>query len=388
LNRNGLPPDIDLNRAGTLFDTAWYLDQNPDIAQAGGDPLQHYLEYGAWEMRNPNPLFDSDWYLAVNPDVAQVGINPLVHYLTVGAAENRDPHPLFDTRTYREVCGLLPPQMTPLEAFLSGSRPPCTGVYRSVEELSFIQKHFLDRVTVHKILDQRTTTLPWAVFLQCGQFSLHPQWLTTNPKPWHLILNCYDETYHQAINADIVLSQNQGTKFSAMYRILEDDPHFFEPYEYVLFLDDDILVTEEAITQLFTIAQSQNLKLAQPSVAPESAHTWSVLITQPDSFLRTLNTVEIMMPLLSREALQLGSHLFAHSISGWGLDFALGDLVNRMFGSGHIAVIDAVSFLHAKTIDVVQGAYYRMLRENRISPLVEERAMGLLYGAAGPIREV
>ena len=182
--------------------------------------------------------------------------------------------------------------------------------------------------------------------------------------------------------------QNQGTKFSAVYRILENNPRFFEAYEYVLFLDDDVLVTEEAITQLFVIAQSKNLKLAQPSVAPESAHTWNVLLTQPDSFIRTLNTVEIMMPLLSREALQLGSHLFSRSISGWGLDFALGDLVSSEFGSGKIAVIDAVSFLHARTIDVVQGAYYRMLRENRISSLVEERVMGLLYGAAGPILEV
>lgn len=113
MNGNGLPQNIGLNYACALFDTAWYLDQNPDIAQAGCDPLQHYLEYGAWEMRNPNPLFDSDWYLAVNPEVAQTGVNPLVHYLTIGAAENRDPHPLFDTRTYREVCGPLPAQMTP-----------------------------------------------------------------------------------------------------------------------------------------------------------------------------------------------------------------------------------------------------------------------------------
>jgi hypothetical protein len=388
MNRAELPPDIDLNRVRAVFDTAWYLEQNSDVAQAGCDPLQHYLEYGAWEMRNPNPLFDSDWYLAVNPEVAQTGINPLIHYLTVGAAENRDPHPLFDTRTYREVGGALPAQMTPLEVLLSGSRPSCTGVYRSIEDLSFIQKHFLDRVTVQKIFDQRTTTLPWAVFLQCGQSSLHPQWLTPHPKPWHLIVNCYDHAYLQMTQADISLSQNQGTKFSAMYRILEDDPRFFEPYEYVLFLDDDILVTEEAITRLFTIAQSHNLKLAQPSVAPESAHTWSVLITQPDSFLRILNTVEIMMPLLSRDALRLGSHLFSHSISGWGLDFALGDLVNRTFGSGCIAVIDAISGLHARAIDVVHGDYYRMLRENQISPLVEERVMGLLYGAAGPIQEV
>jgi hypothetical protein len=379
--------DLNLNDVRALFDPAWYLAQNPDVAQAGCDPLQHYLEYGAWEMRNPNPLFDSDWYLETNPDVANARINPLVHYLTVGAAENRDPHPLFDTRTYREVCGPLPRQITPLAAFLSGARQSCAGVYLSVEALSAVQRHFLDRVTVQTIVDRRGTASPWAVFLQCGRSSLHPQWLTGAPRSWHLIANCYDDTYLQTIDADMILSQNQGTKFAAVYRILEDAPGFFDAYDYVLFLDDDLLVTEDAITQLFMIARSQDLKLAQPSLAPESAHTWSVLLTRPDSVMRTLNTVEVMMPLVSRDALRLGSYLFARSISGWGLDFALGDLVNRWFGSGRIAVIDAVSFLHAKTIDVARGAYYRMLHENQLSPLVEERVMGLLYGAKGPIQE-
>jgi hypothetical protein len=44
-----------------LFDTAWYLAANPDVAAAGVDPLQHYIDYGAAEGRDPNPLFDSEW---------------------------------------------------------------------------------------------------------------------------------------------------------------------------------------------------------------------------------------------------------------------------------------------------------------------------------------
>jgi GT2 family glycosyltransferase/glycosyltransferase involved in cell wall biosynthesis len=79
-----------IGRSG-LFDTEWYLAQNPDVAAAGTNPLVHYLRHGAAEGRDPNPLFDTDWYLAQNPDVAAAGINPLVHYLRHGAAEGRDP---------------------------------------------------------------------------------------------------------------------------------------------------------------------------------------------------------------------------------------------------------------------------------------------------------
>jgi hypothetical protein len=85
-----------------LFDARFYCERNPDVAQAGVDPLVHYLSNGAAEGRDPHPLFDTSFYLESNPDVAQAGVNPLGHYLSNGAAEGRDPHPLFDTSFYLE----------------------------------------------------------------------------------------------------------------------------------------------------------------------------------------------------------------------------------------------------------------------------------------------
>ena len=75
-----------------IFDTEWYLAQYPDVAEAGTDPVVHYLCFGASEGRDPSPLFDTDWYLTQYPDVARAGINPLVHYLCSGASEGRDPN--------------------------------------------------------------------------------------------------------------------------------------------------------------------------------------------------------------------------------------------------------------------------------------------------------
>jgi hypothetical protein len=45
-------------------------------------------------------LFDEAWYLVRNPDVAASGMNPIKHYLEVGAERGRDPHPLFETVFY------------------------------------------------------------------------------------------------------------------------------------------------------------------------------------------------------------------------------------------------------------------------------------------------
>ena len=102
-----------------LFDTSFYLEQNPDVAQAGLNPLVHYLGWGTHEGRDPHPLFDTSFYLEQNPDVAQAGLNPLVHYLGWGTHEGRDPHPLFDTSFYLEQNpDVAQAGLNPLEHFL------------------------------------------------------------------------------------------------------------------------------------------------------------------------------------------------------------------------------------------------------------------------------
>jgi Ca2+-binding RTX toxin-like protein len=83
-----------------LFDALYYLSRNPDVFQAGVDPLLHYNVAGRYEGRDPNAFFDTSGYLAANPDVAAAGINPLDHYHNSGWHEGRDPSAEFDTTLY------------------------------------------------------------------------------------------------------------------------------------------------------------------------------------------------------------------------------------------------------------------------------------------------
>ena len=80
-------------KASGLFDEKWYLEQYKDVAAEGCDPLDHFLQFGAKEMRNPGPGFDSHWYLTTYPDVAAKGINPLEHFICYGKSEGRQPCP-------------------------------------------------------------------------------------------------------------------------------------------------------------------------------------------------------------------------------------------------------------------------------------------------------
>jgi hypothetical protein len=80
--QQGLNPDA-------LFDTNYYLAQNPDVRAAGVDPLKHYEAFGWREGRDPSLLFSTGRYLAANRDVRAVGAQPLLHYVQYGQYEGR-----------------------------------------------------------------------------------------------------------------------------------------------------------------------------------------------------------------------------------------------------------------------------------------------------------
>jgi hypothetical protein len=80
-----------ISRSG-LFDRKWYLENYPDVAAWGINPIRHYVRYGAKEGRSPNSSFHTRTYLSFNPDVAAAGVNPFAHYLIYGVAERRQPY--------------------------------------------------------------------------------------------------------------------------------------------------------------------------------------------------------------------------------------------------------------------------------------------------------
>jgi hypothetical protein len=92
-HKKALRQNAQLLRQSGYFDEAWYREQYPDVAQAGLDPIEHYLEVGVSRGLNPSPRFDTRWYLQSYPDVAQAKMNPLLHFLKFGKDEGRQPRP-------------------------------------------------------------------------------------------------------------------------------------------------------------------------------------------------------------------------------------------------------------------------------------------------------
>jgi hypothetical protein len=153
---------------------------------------------------------------------------------------------------------------------------------------------------------------------------------------------------------------------------------FLDPYEFIMLLDDDIQIQPNDITKLFLSAQSHHLDLLQASLSHDSYCGHPVCYNQGSEGLRFTSAVDIMMPIFSREALNLASKVMKRGVSGWGVDLAIGELVVDR-NDGVAAVSDEVVAEHRKEIDRERGAFYTMLKNEGIYPEVELTYLQKLY---------
>ncbi len=92
-----------LIRTSGLFDGAYYLKNNPDVAASGAEPLVHYLKQGFSENRRPGPLFDHNYYFHQASSPGDNVQNPLLHYLGKGREQGFKPNFFVDPDYYRLV---------------------------------------------------------------------------------------------------------------------------------------------------------------------------------------------------------------------------------------------------------------------------------------------
>lgn len=90
---NPPPSDFALISLSGLLDAGWYLTRYIDLQQTPVEPLNHYVESGAGEGRDPGPDFSTSGYLRRYPEVAKSGVNPLAHFLRAGQAAGYQPLP-------------------------------------------------------------------------------------------------------------------------------------------------------------------------------------------------------------------------------------------------------------------------------------------------------
>ena len=92
------------------------MEQNPDVAELGIEPLAHWLVSGAAEGRAPSPWFDAAYHVTARGEALDPAVNPLVDYLQGGAWALAEARPGFPTAAYlADSPELVARGLTPLE---------------------------------------------------------------------------------------------------------------------------------------------------------------------------------------------------------------------------------------------------------------------------------
>ena len=123
-------------------------------------------------------------------------------------------------------------------------------------------------------------------------------------------------------------------------------PKLHRQYDLYAFFDSDIEITTTALNRLFLIGETLGLDLFQAGLGKRSHCSHRSLFVQDRSLVRSVDFVEIMMPVFSHRALQRCTPTFGESESGYGLDYLWGHILNYQ----SMAVVDAVVAEHPRPV--------------------------------------
>ena len=200
-----------------------------------------------------------------------------------------------------------------------------------------------------------------------GDESLHPNWISDRKlKTFDLFLVYYgDDKNTWKKDSDFYISA-KGTKFELLNKVLKDCEDIIQEYDNIWFPDDDILSDTKTINRMFSIFAEYSLELAQPSLCRKSyiSRDWLFTKNFPFSVIRFTNIIEGMVPIFSKNALNICKDTFSESVSGWGVEW----MWIRLITNGNktvrkIAILDEVCVTHTRKQSLKSGFYLRLNKD-------------------------
>jgi hypothetical protein len=185
------------------------------------------------------------------------------------------------------------------------------------------------------------------VLARVGRRSLHPCWVDPgSARDWDLRLVPYEPVDPGTGDwevGDVVA----GPKWSGLREHLRRWDGWRE-YDLVWMPDDDLLLSQDAITELFAVARRVGLDLFAPALHDASHYAHFITMRNHSFQGRLTGFVEIMMPGFSRGALEelLPTLELTQTGWGWGLD----SLWPKLLAYRNVGIVDGVTALHTRPV--------------------------------------
>ncbi len=162
------------------------------------------------------------------------------------------------------------------------------------------------------------------VFTSAGDKANVKSWLGQH-RNWDLWICCYSDDCRDFINLADYYHEHKGGKFPNAFYAYKQWPEIFERYDAVFILDDDIIISNEELNQLFCVRTTYDLWLLQPSFSPKGKISHRLTKTRGFRKLTFTNFVEVCTVLFRQEQFSKFMKVYDPKLVGWGVDLWLMD---------------------------------------------------------------
>lgn len=172
----------------------------------------------------------------------------------------------------------------------------------------------------------------------------------------------------------------EGTRIEANLQMHDECRELFERYDYICFMDDDMIGDAPGVSRMFAVCQTLGLDVAQPAIAlgPDSFNNHPITAVHSRFRVRYTNFVEgnaIVLSSHGRERI-LTSHEAADSL--YGIDVVW----SHMIALGKMAIVDDTPMIHSRPANKLgfNAEGTEAARRNMIRYSVTGSPLYLTYG--------
>ena len=169
-------------------------------------------------------------------------------------------------------------------------------------------------------------------------------------------------------------TENKGQVFEAVYQYLKQEQLHFN---YIGFIDDDILFSISAFNEMLHIATQQSLNVFQPSIAKDSYYSHRKFVHQAGYYVTRTDWVEIMAPFYEQLLFEACQPYFKYSISGQGIDCYIMPCIQKIHNKINTGVVHAAMIKHTRPIRTHLRTYGNGLTGIQEMAILKKKAIEL-----------
>jgi hypothetical protein len=185
----------------------------------------------------------------------------------------------------------------------------------------------------------------------CGDASLHKQW-ACDTQNFDVAISYFGDDANKCFPEARYVHRLKAGKWNGLHAFFEEHPELVQAYDYYWFPDDDLALSAQDADRLLEMGRENHLDLFQPALDDKSYFTHLLTLAQTGIVLRYTNFVEIMAPVMSARLFAKALPTFAHTRTGFGLDFLWPQMVASLRPSAKYgcAIIDAITMEHTRPV--------------------------------------